>query len=173
MHLIILFIFLSIAAYFDWKTTKIPNRLHTVGIFTAILLSILGLISSSLGSLLLNFLLVFIPLFLFWGITTATSFKALGAGDVKLFAVVALFIPVGDTYLLLLLSIILFTFVALWQLKRHSLSSNFSDFSYFIFYGIPGKSETKMKKVPMAPIILAVYIFYLTPYFDFFSSYWR
>src|SRR4051812_24095079 len=121
MNLIILFILLCIAAYFDWRTTKIPNRLHYFGTLVAIILSIAGLIPTSLGSLLLNFLSVFIPLLLLWGITTAASFKALGAGDVKLFAVVALYIPVGDTYLLLLLSIILFIFVALWHLRKGTI----------------------------------------------------
>ncbi|NGY89015.1 hypothetical protein F6Y05_39225 [Bacillus megaterium] len=88
MYLFIVFILLSIAAYFDWKTLKIPNWVHWVGIGVAIILCIFRMNVVPIEKMALNAFLVFIPLCLLWGTTTLINFKAIGAGDVKLFGVV-------------------------------------------------------------------------------------
>lgn len=173
MYLFIVLILLSIAAYFDWRTLKIPNWVHWVGIGVAIIVCIFRINVIPIEKMALNAALVFIPLCLLWGITTLVNFKAIGAGDVKLFGVAALFIPLGDTYLLLLMTIVLSSLIALFKIRSGRFLEMFNDLSFFLFYGIPGKSDSKMQKVPLGPILLIAFAFYLTPYYDLFSSYWR
>lgn len=173
MYLLIVSILLFVAAYFDWKTLKIPNWIHLVGIVIAIICGLLHLSGLPLKTMLLNSLIIFSPLFLLWFISTMFHFKAIGAGDVKLFTVLALFIPLTDSFLLFLLTLVLSSVIAIRKIRSRRILEMFEDISFFIFYGIPGKSDGKMQKVPLGPILFLAYMFYLTPYYDLFSSYWR
>jgi len=173
MYLLIVTILLFIAAYYDWKTLKIPNWVHWFCIAVAVVLCLFKLNIVPIEKMALNAVLVFLPLCLLWGITTLANFKAIGAGDVKLFGVTALFIPLADTYLLLLLTIVLSSIIAIFKLRSGRFFEMFNDLSFFLFYGIPGKSDSKMQKVPLGPVLFIAFIFYLTPYYDLFSSYWR
>ncbi|MCK2000062.1 prepilin peptidase [[Brevibacterium] frigoritolerans] len=173
MYLLIVCILLFIAAYFDWKTIKIPNWIHILGIGTVIVLHIFGLNELSIKTTFINLLWVFIPLFSLWFISTLLHFKAIGAGDIKLFAVISLFLPLLDTYLLLLLTLVISSIIAVYKIRGGRFLEMFEDLGYFIFYGIPGKSDRKMTKVPLGPILFLTFLFYLTPYYDLFSAYWR
>lgn len=173
MYLFIVSILIFIAAIYDWKTMKIPNWLHLVGLALAIILNVIGMNQISIGKMFLNALIVFGPLFLLWFFSTLLHFKAIGAGDVKLFGVVALFIPLTDSYLLFLITLVLSSIIAVYKIRSGRFFEMFEDLSYFMFYGIPGKSDGKMKKVPLGPILFLAFMFYLTPYYDLFSSYWR
>lgn len=173
MYLLIVSILLLIAAYFDWKTLKIPNWWHLLAIITAFGLNITGFNDQSMGKMILNALIIFIPLFLLWLFSTLAHFKAIGAGDIKLFGVLALFIPLLDSYLLFLITLVISSLIAVVKLRSGRFKEMFNDLSFFVFYGIPGKSNGKMEKVPMAPFLFLSFMFYLTPYYEFFSSYWR
>lgn len=173
MFILIVSLFLFIAAVYDWRTMEIPNWIPVGGIIVAIALNIFHLTDITLGKMLLNSLIIFVPLFLLWAVTTLLHFKAIGAGDVKLFGVTALFIPLTDSYLLILITLVLGSIIALFKIRPRRFIEMFEDLSYFIFYGIPGKSEEKMKKVPLGPALFLSFMFYLTPYYDLFSSYWR
>lgn len=74
------------ASWFDLRSRKIPNQLILLGIFAGVLLNALGSapgrFSFSLYGFLVGFVLMLIPYMFGW----------LGAGDVKLFAVVGLFL---------------------------------------------------------------------------------
>ena len=173
MYSLIIAIFLFTAAYFDWKTLKIPNWIHLLGISLAIFLSLVGLNELPLKKMFLNALFIFLPLFSLWFISTLFHFKVIGAGDVKLFSIIGLFIPLTDTYLLFLLTLIILSIVSIYKIRPKHFFETFEDLTFFIFYGIPGKSQGKMKKVPLSPILFLSFLFYLTPFYDLFSSYWR
>ncbi|MGN5650562.1 prepilin peptidase [Bacillus sp. Brlt_9] len=172
MYILFLSILLFIAAYLDWKTLKIPNWLHLIGFSLAVIMTLLGYNSMTFKEMLLNSMYVFLPLFMLWFVSTLLHFKAIGAGDVKLFGILALFIPVADSYLLLLITLVLASILALTKIRSKRFLEMFEDLSYFVFYGIPGKSDGKMQKVPLGPILFLAFLFYLTPYYDVFSSYW-
>jgi prepilin signal peptidase PulO-like enzyme (type II secretory pathway) len=121
----------------------------------------------------LNALKIFLPLFLLWFFSTLFHFKAIGAGDIKLFGVLALFIPLTDSYLLFFITLVLSSIIAIFKIRSGRFFEMFADLSLFVFYGIPGKSDAKLKKVPLGPILFLAFMFYLTPYYDSFSSYWR
>ena len=92
--LIFLVIILSVAVFTDFKSGKIPNILILVG-------SITGIIAGQPpGDYLLRAVLIILLLFPFYLI------KALGAGDIKCFSMIALYLD-SDS----LLSAILYTFL--------------------------------------------------------------
>ncbi|MGF7535664.1 prepilin peptidase [Bacillus mexicanus] len=173
MLLLIVSLFLLTAAVYDWRTMEIPNWIPIAGIIIAVTLNLFHLNDISFGKMLLNALIVFVPLFLLWAVTTLFHFKAIGAGDVKLFGVTALFIPLTDSFLLILITLVLGSIIALCKIHPKRFIEMFEDLSYFLFYGIPGKSEEQLKKVPLGPALFLAFMFYLTPYYDLFSSYWR
>jgi prepilin peptidase CpaA len=79
------------ASWFDIRSRKIPNQLILLGIFLGIMLNALGStpghFSFGLYGFMLGFGLMLIPYIFGW----------LGAGDVKLFAVVGLFLGPENT----------------------------------------------------------------------------
>ena len=73
---------LLIASFTDWQSRRIPNALVSVGLCVAVAGSALGITGLSLGACLSGAvvgLLLFLPLYVF---------RAVGAGDAKLMAVV-------------------------------------------------------------------------------------
>ncbi len=82
---------LLVASWFDFRSRKIPNQLIVLGILIGILVNALGntpgRFSFGLYGFILGFGLMLIPHLFGW----------LGAGDVKLFAVVGLFLGPDNT----------------------------------------------------------------------------
>ena len=81
-HFIILFIFLIIASYYDMRYHRLPNWLNMSGILVGLVYHLFvfqlnGFINSVLGLLAAGGILLIMYIF-----------KALGAGDVKLFAAI-------------------------------------------------------------------------------------
>jgi prepilin peptidase CpaA len=77
---------LFLASWFDIKSRKIPNRLIVLGIFLGIAVNALGSFPGHFYSGILGFVLGFGLMLIPY------CFGLLGAGDVKLFAVVGLFL---------------------------------------------------------------------------------
>lgn len=98
--LIFLVILLSVAVFTDYKTGKIPNLLIIVGSITGIA------VGQPPSDYLLRAILIILLFFPFYLI------KALGAGDIKCFSMIALYLDTEQ-----LLSAILYTFLiaALWS----------------------------------------------------------
>ena len=106
--LVFLVLLLSVAVFTDYKSGKIPNVLSIVG-------SITGIVAGQPpGDYLLRAVLIILLFFPFYLI------KAVGAGDIKCFSMMALYLDAEQ-----LLSTILYTFLiaALWSvfliLKRY------------------------------------------------------
>jgi len=82
---------LSVASWFDIRSRRIPNQLIVLGILIGILINALGntpgRFSFGLYGFMLGFGIMLVPYFFGW----------LGAGDVKLFAVVGLFLGPDNT----------------------------------------------------------------------------
>lgn len=81
-HFIILFIFLIIASYYDMRFQRLPNWLNVTGmlvgmVYHLIVYQINGFLNSVLGLLIAGTIMLVLYIF-----------KALGAGDVKLFAAI-------------------------------------------------------------------------------------
>lgn len=82
----ILLVILVLAVRTDFRRQKISNRLIVLGLFSGLILRILGEGSSGIVHFLVNISIPVILLFLlFW-------LRALGAGDIKLFSVVGGFL---------------------------------------------------------------------------------
>lgn len=98
----VLFALLIVASVSDYRTYKIPNWLTVSGMVFGLIYSTAGPASLHTGFLwalggLLFGLLVMLPLY---------ALKAMGAGDVKLMAMVGAFLGVSDTF-----HAVIFTFI--------------------------------------------------------------
>jgi Flp pilus assembly protein protease CpaA len=147
-------ILISISAYYDLKSTIIPNWISRIGIVVAIILQATGHLKEDWLTLLIEFLIFFVPLILLWIIGTLTSFQALAGGDVKIISVMALFV---SPFLLLLIVFIAMVLVSLATLRKISFSfykDTPKEIYYFLFFGIPGKPKDKLQNVPFGPFLL-------------------
>lgn len=99
-HFIILIIFLLVAFYFDVTQHRIPNWLNVTGVLVGIFYHFIvnhldGFIQSVLGALVSGLILLLLYIF-----------KAIGAGDVKLFAAIGAICGVIFTLYAIMYSII-------------------------------------------------------------------
>ncbi|MBM7597878.1 prepilin peptidase CpaA [Virgibacillus halotolerans] len=99
-HFIILILFLIVAFYYDVKEQRIPNWLNVSGVLVGIIYHLFvnqldGFIQSVLGTLIGGGILLLLYIF-----------KAIGAGDVKLFAAIGAICGVLFTLYAIMYSII-------------------------------------------------------------------
>jgi prepilin peptidase CpaA len=98
----VLFALLAVAAVIDWRVYKIPNWLTLGGTAFALVYSVFVPFSRdagilwALGGMLLGFL-VMLPMY---------ALRVMGAGDVKLMAMVGAFLGLNDTFYALIFALV-------------------------------------------------------------------
>lgn len=173
MYVLIITLILLGAAVFDIRTTKIPNVYQFLSLIIIFIIGATGLGDHKLTTMMLNGLIVFVPLIIIWALTTIISFKVIGAGDVKLFTVLAFAMADKDVWFVIVLSIMLTGVFGLFKVSFKRLRETSKEMLNFIVYGIPGKNEEQTVKIPVGPMVLLAYLIYLSPLYEIFLNYWE
>jgi Flp pilus assembly protein protease CpaA len=148
-----LFILVIIAAITDYKKTIIPNKLILVGFIVALILQSLGMLKDDWLTLFIDFIIFFLPMAILWVIGTLTSFQAFAAGDVKLIAIMAMFIDPSILVIIFISAMVLVSLVNITKLEFSFYKEFPKEIYYFIFFGIPGKPKERLQNVPFGPFL--------------------
>lgn len=160
MSLYALYAVLGIASVWDLKTLKIPNALILIGMVLGVTLTTVENGFDGLKLSLIGILVTFLILYPVWALK-AIGMPVIGAGDVKLFLVVASFLGLTSTLTIVLYSIILGGCMFLLIIHPKKVFNMFKDFLYLLIYFLPIKDEKKMKKnISFALPILIVVVVY-------------
>lgn len=133
-----------------FRNKKIPNAFIVVGIVTGFLYSFIhGGWENLLISLIVFVVMVIGGIFILWGI--------MAAGDVKLLAVISIFLGLGMTVKITFLSFFLgaICFVVFdWKRFSNSLKMIVN----YVFYGVPIRMYSKKQSVAFSPYIVVAYL---------------
>lgn len=156
-----LIVFLIIASVIDFKTFKIPNVLVVTGWVTGLVTSLIfhgweGLLHSFLNSVF-----IFAILFPIW-MLHMIRIPVIGAGDIKLYMMISTFISFQNTLSIVILSIFLGSFLFIFLIPPKKLIDMFRNFFYMLFYYIPNKKETNLKKISFAVVIFLAFLLKFT-----------
>ena len=124
---LVLYILLSIAVVQDFRQTKISNRLILSGMFIGFLLSLFGRGADHFIQILLGIILPVIFLYIFY------LMGVLGAGDIKLFSMLGIFLNLKQLFTSVLLAFIfgaIMSFIKLC-LKRDLFTGIARGIAYF------------------------------------------
>jgi len=142
---------LVIASIWDiFRDKKIPNAFIVVGMIIGFIYSFLhGGWENLLISLIVFSVVIIIGVFILWGI--------MAAGDVKLLAVISIFLGLGMTLKITFLSFFIgaVCFVVFdWKRFNSSLKMIIN----FIFYSVPIRVYSKKQAVAFSPYIVIAYL---------------
>lgn len=156
LSLYILYTILFIVSVWDLRTLKIPNAFIVGGWLIGLVVSFIengfnGLFESFVAMLVVGVLLL--PI---WALSQV-GIRTIGAGDVKLFMVVSVFLGISMTLQIVWYSILLGAILFLFIIKPKRIVEMVQEFLYLSFYFIPPPVMESKKKISYAlPIFLIV-----------------
>lgn len=153
MNLLLLGAIMLVASIFDLKTGKIPNYLILIGLMVGFISSFVfggwdGLLTS-----FTTFAFIFLIFVTTWAFTSIIRFKILGAGDIKLFLVMATFLDFGGTMSIIYYSVIVGGLILMVLVGPRRILEMMKEMLYFFYYLIPGRKPESLKKRTFAPIL--------------------
>lgn len=157
MSLYGLYFFLIVVSVWDGITYRIPNAFILIGLGIGMFVSFYdGGWSGGMDSLFALGISSII-FFLIWAIAEVTKTKFMGAGDMKLFIVMASFIGVASTITIFYYSLIIASFLFLLITPPKKIANMFTSFLDFTFYALPSIKEKEMRKIAFSfPVLIAL-----------------
>jgi prepilin peptidase CpaA len=157
MGIYILYAILIIASVQDWRKMLIPNALTVSGTIIGIGVATYENGFEGFKTSFISMLIILAALFVIWAITSVLGAKIMGAGDVKLYAMIGSFIGWNETVDVIYYSIILGGLLMFLIVKPKRVLELFKDVFYFFHYLVPLRSGESVKKMSFAfPIFLTI-----------------
>jgi len=142
---------LIISSIWDiFRNKKIPNAFIVIGMITGFLYAFVkGGWGNLLLSLIVFFVMIVIGVFVLWGI--------MAAGDVKLLAIISIFVGLGATFKVAFLSFFIgaICFI-IFDWKK--FSSSLKMIVNFVFYSVPIRLYERKQSVAFSPYITIAYL---------------
>lgn len=156
ISIIVLFAFLIIVSIWDMRTFEIPDAFLLLGIGAGLVVSFIENEWSGVFASLMALFWVFLITFGIWVVGELFFGQSIiGAGDMKLLSVIALFLGVQTTMVVFYWSILLAGFLFLFMIHPKQIIGLFRGIYHFFVYAIP-KSAVSTKKLAFSvPITMA------------------